>query len=60
MSTDNVPILNVADSPVKPSTSAGSKFPTLEVNACPVGITIGFEFSSVLPNETVAETPVIS
>jgi hypothetical protein len=55
-----VPKLVVADCPVKPIISAGAKDPTLEVADIPVGITIGFEESSVLPKEIVAESPVKS
>ena len=54
------PTLNVEDTPVKPTTSAGDKEPTAEVAAIPVKSTKLIGPTSNDPILVVAATPVIS
>tara|TARA_R110000765_G_scaffold228927_1_gene332552 strand:- start:93 stop:425 length:333 start_codon:yes stop_codon:yes gene_type:complete len=53
-----VPKEVVAETPVSPITSAGSKAPTLVVAETPVSPIVGFEEIVTLPSLAVAETPV--
>ena len=54
-----VPTLEVTDCPVNPITSAGDKDPKPDERVDVVGITIGFEVSSVEPKEAVNPNPEI-